>query len=847
LNTPPTLSVIVYVIHPRIRKDSIERRTFQEDIAASCKKRSTLVVLPTGLGKTVVALMVVADVLERKAGKILFLAPTKPLAEQHASFLKKYLNYEDAESVALFTGEVSPKKREAIWAENEIIVSTPQVVENDLISGRTNLKDVGLVIFDEAHRAAGNYAYVFVAERYHQDRADPLILGITASPGSTSEKILSVCKNLGIEGVEIRSELDVDVSPFVHDVRLQWIKVGLPENSKQLINLLQATLNEKVVRLQRFGLLKKGKYVSTKDLLDASKAIQGRMRRGKAGGSSALYFAATVQAAAIKVNHAIELAQTQGISALRAYLDRLMEEAASRGGSKASRTLVHEARMRRVIELSKKIEDEHPKLPMVLKVVRGQLKMKPDSKIIVFTHYRDTAELVSKELETCDMVRPVRFVGQSTRGEDKGLSQKEQVDLIQRFKDGEFNTLVATSVAEEGLDIPATDLVVLFEPVASEIRTIQRRGRTGRTRVGRVVVLIAKETRDEAYYWSARAKEKRMKSELWMLRRELSGKIDVGEFKKAENMDEEEKPPPGMNADTIEGELDVVAPETIEDDRIEIADRRPDPPSNGMSLPEESQIESKTTGTDLGMKRAPHRTKEIDAGLEGVSHQTTEIDPELEGVPHQTPEKDHGSERAPPQISYGKKQNGQANIFEFQDPKKDGLSIIVDTREFHSPVVKELARMDIKVNSQVLDVGDYVLSDRLCVERKEAEDFLRSLLDGRLFIQVKHLNEEYTRPVMIIEGEDLFERHRIQESAIMGALGSLLADFRIPIISTKDAQETARLIAAMLKGEYTEGRRPGIRGKKGPMSLRERQRFIVEGLPNVSAMLAKRLLDHFGI
>jgi Fanconi anemia group M protein len=103
------------------------------------------------------------------------------------------------------------------------------------------------------------------------------------------------------------------------------------------------------------------------------------------------------------------------------------------------------------------------------------------------------------------------------------------VEIIEKFSKGEFNVLVATSVAEEGLDIPSTDLVVFYEPVPSEIRTIQRRGRTGRRRPGRVVVLVTKDTRDEIYYYSARRKEKRMHQELERLRRELKQKIFVGE------------------------------------------------------------------------------------------------------------------------------------------------------------------------------------------------------------------------------------------------------------------------------------------------------------------------------
>ena len=153
---------------------------------------------------------------------------------------------------------------------------------------------------------------------------------------------------------------------------------------------------------------------------------------------------------------------------------------------------------------------------------------KPDSKIIVFTHYRETAETVTRELSKLPGIKPVRFVGQSSKGEDIGLRQKEQVDILEKFKKGDINVIVATSIGEEGLDIPQVDLVVFYEPVPSEIRTIQRRGRTGRRYEGKVAVLVTRDTRDEAYLYSARRKERRMHMELDRLRKELKQKIFVG-------------------------------------------------------------------------------------------------------------------------------------------------------------------------------------------------------------------------------------------------------------------------------------------------------------------------------
>src|SRR3989449_5100490 len=154
---------------------------------------------------------------------------------------------------------------------------------------------------------------------------------------------------------------------------------------------------------------------------------------------------------------------------------------------------------------------------------------KPDSKIIVFAHYRQTADRITQELARIPSVRPMRFVGQASRGEDIGLSQKEQVDILEKFRAGEVNVLVATSIGEEGLDIPQVDLVVFYEPVPSEIRTIQRRGRTGRSAAGRGIMLVAKDTRGEGHLYSARRKERKKHVELDRPPEEVEQKNFVGE------------------------------------------------------------------------------------------------------------------------------------------------------------------------------------------------------------------------------------------------------------------------------------------------------------------------------
>ena len=715
----------MFVKHEFILPDSLEYRQYQNNIADSAAKASTLVVLPTGMGKTIIALLVIAKELKKKNNKILFLSPTKPLVAQHAQFLKNFLLIDDP--IVLFTGEISPEKRKEQWNRSRIIVSTPQVIENDIISKRIDLKEVSLIVFDEGHRAVGNYSYVFISETYRRQRDERLSLGMTASPGNDLSKILEVCKNLEISNIEIRTKYDRDVKPYVHDLKIQWKEIPLPNEFSHIIQLLRKALSNRLKKLKEIEMIDSASIslINRTKLLDVQKRIQEKLRSTPKP-SKLLYQAASAQNAALKLYHAIELLQTQGVNALKNYFQRMGNAALSKGGSKASRDIMRDNTVLEALAHTKSLEIEHPKIPEIVKIVKDQLTVNRDSKIIIFTHYRDTSSYVVNQLQNLDSAEPVRFIGQAGKGEDKGLTQKEQIEIIRKFKEGIYNVLIATSVAEEGLDIPSTDLVVFYEPVPSEIRTIQRRGRTARKMPGKVIILITKGTPDEGYYWSARRKERNMRSELEVLRSSLNK-----EFKDASSFYE---------------------------------------------------------------KITTDNQRKLD---------------------------DYSS-------------------------KKDA-TIIVDNREFRSNVTRFLSSKDIEIETQQLDVGDYVLSTRIGVERKNVDDYLQSLIDGKLFVQMRKLRDAYSRPVLIVEGEGLLTKRNISHNAIFGSLVSVIVDFGIPIINTKSAQETADFLFIMANREQKEGNKAvAIRGEKWSMSLHEQQQFILEGLPNVSAVLAQRLLQHFG-
>ncbi|AEC51430.1 Hef nuclease [Pyrococcus sp. NA2] len=708
-----------------LRKELLQPRLYQELIYAKCKDRNCLIVLPTGLGKTIIAMMIADYRLNKYGGKVLMLAPTKPLVLQHAETFRKFFNLPPEKIVAL-TGEISPNERVRAWARAKVIIATPQTVENDLLVGRISLEDVSLIIFDEAHRAVGNYAYVYIAREYLKQAKNPLVIGLTASPGSTPEKIKEVLDNLGIEHIEYRSENSPDVKPYVQGIKFEWVKVELPELYKEVRKLLREMLKDTLKPLAEAGFIDSSSPdIPKREVLKAGQIINEEMAKGNHDLRKYLLF----HAMALKLHHAIELLETQGLSALRVYLKKLYEEAKT-GSTRASKELFLDRRMKKALALllqAKELGLDHPKLNVLKKLIKEQLEKKPNSKIIVFTNYRETAKKVVEEL-TKEGIEARRFVGQASRENDRGMSQREQKIILDMFSRGEFNVLVATSVGEEGLDVPEVDLVIFYEPVPSAIRSVQRRGRTGRQRPGRVVILIAQGTRDEAYYWSSRQKERIMRETIKMVSQMVKREkqISLESYVKKEVKEEEE------------------------------------------TKPERKAEESK------------------------------------------------------------------------------GIKVIIDSRELRSEVVKRLKILGAKIEVKNLDVGDYIVSDEVAIERKSANDFIQSIIDGRLFDQVKRLKEAYPRPVIIVEGQ-LYGIRNVHPNAIRGAIVSVIVDFGVPIIFTSTPDETAQYIFFMAKREQEERKKEvRIRGDKKALTLSERQRMIVESLPHVSATLAKRLLKHFG-
>ena len=721
-----------YIDHPLIKSNAIEARLYQQVLAADVlKKGNTMIVAPTALGKTIVATLVAVDRLEKvKNSKILVLAPSKPLAIQHESTFKEFLTV----PCSSITGAVKTDERVKRWEESQIICATPQTVESDLLKGRYSLKDVSLVVFDECHHGVGSYSYVYLASRYVKESKFNLILGLTASPGSDKEKIKEVCDNLYIQSIVVKTEEDNDVRPYFNPVAIDWVRVKMSSELEKIKTHVDKALKIRLKGLKNMGVIRTVS-VNKLDILKARGRVQSAIARS-VNPKKECFQAISILSAVINIQHSQELIETQGVVTFNKYVARFRKKK-----TKAAKSLIQDPNFGKAIYLAREAEKhglEHPKLKKVTDIIKkelgqnGQTKLQSDryvkdadqksSKIMVFTQYRDSLEMIHQKLEK-EGIKSAKFFGQASRDGEKGLTQKEQKEIIKAFKIGEYDVLLSTSVAEEGIDIPAVDLVILYEPVPSEVRMIQRRGRTGRKRSGRVKVLITNGTRDEGYYWASVNKERRMKHQL-------------------------------IDPDVLE-ELNSNAIERMENEK---------------------------------------RVKVLDP-----------------------------------------------------TPKKEELPVVfADTREGNSKVIRHLSEMEIDVKVQAMAVGDYQVSDEVVIERKTAKDFVDSIVDKRLFKQARSLMEEFKRPLIILEGDDLYNG-MINPNAIRGSIASIALDFGISIIPTRNAQDTAAMIKRIAIREQSGEKTPiQIRTDKKPVNLWEQQLFIIESLPNIGPVNAKNLLEHFG-
>ncbi|MEC7503331.1 MAG: helicase-related protein [Candidatus Thermoplasmatota archaeon] len=502
-----------YVSHALLSEGLVEARAYQLEAVDEALTTSMLLVMPTAAGKTAVIWMAIANKLSEENGRVILIAPTVGLVDQHLRSIREVLSLEE-EAVSI-TGQIPPSNRFGLWDSSILIIATPKVVVNDVKNDVLKLSEFSLLVIDEAHHCTGEHAMAMVCDYYISSNSSPHILGATASPGHRPDTVREICTRTGASRIHIRNSDEEMLKGYLSELEIREISVRVPKELKELAQpfvIWQQGIVDRQRRLGRYILPGMISFAGLSSAMDRSRSAIGR---GEVSG----YQSVSQIAIAMRLHHLINSLLSQGVSASREYLDRL-----ENGDDSSKKTVRDFLRDPRVRDLSDKLEgmvEIHSKIGAVRRMIRERLRRDPSSRVIVFANYRDTIASLESSLQDLDSVKAVRFVGQSARGGRQGLSPKDQVSVLDEFRNGGANVLLATSIGEEGLDIPSADLVIFYEPVSSEIRTIQRRGRTGRRRLGEVIVLIAEGTRDEGAKAAAVRREENMQRAVHRVRRSL--------------------------------------------------------------------------------------------------------------------------------------------------------------------------------------------------------------------------------------------------------------------------------------------------------------------------------------
>ena len=467
-----------FIEHKLIKPNSIEIREYQTNLANDVKNQNCLIVLPTGLGKTTIALQVIVDYMQNGTGGVLFLAPTRVLVNQHYEFLKENLLIAD---IGIVTGEDLLSKRKKKWM-NSVVCATPEITKNDFARNMVSPNQFALVVFDEAHRTVGDYAYSIIA-KYFQN-TDTRILAMTATLPSEKEKAKEIVTRLHIKNLIERSDESPDVKPYIQKTETEWVRVDLTKEMKVIQMCIKLALEERYKELRKNGLrLSDNKSLS--QLLNARQFVLTQNRRS----AKPLF-------TAIRITYALNIFEAHGITPFLKFCDRTKEKK----GAGIKDLFEIDPNFTRAISLAKNQQSnglEHPKIDRLVDVLRDV-----ESKVLIFSSYRDSVNVIHQKLLDMNISAEI-LIGKSGK---TGLKQKKQIETVQRFRDGVTKALIATRVGEEGLDISEVNLVIFYDNVPSSIRFIQRKGRTGRKDKGRLIVLIAKNTIDETYYFIGKRK-----------------------------------------------------------------------------------------------------------------------------------------------------------------------------------------------------------------------------------------------------------------------------------------------------------------------------------------------------
>ncbi|KAL8172565.1 hypothetical protein V2J09_024369 [Rumex salicifolius] len=465
-----------------IYPENVPLREYQLSISKKALFSNTMVALPTGLGKTLIAAVVMYNYFRWfPEGKIVFTAPSRPLVIQQIEACH------NIEWTIDMTGQTSPAKRACLWKEKRVFFVTPQVFEKDIKSGTCLVQYLVCLVIDEAHRATGNYSYCVAVRELMDAPVQLRILALTATPGSKQQAIQQVIDKLQISTLEYRNESDPDVAPYVHNRKLDLIEVKVPlgQDAVDVSNLLLDVIRPMAARLFSMGVLPNRDFqmLSPCDLLTSREKFRqappSNLPPKKFGEVEGCF------RALLSLYHVRKLLSSHGIRPAYEMLEDKFKQ-----GPMSKNECIHQLKV--AMRRSMSNGAPSPKLSKLIEVLVDHFKNNDpeSSRVIIFSNFRGSVRDIMDALSNLgNIVRPTEFIGQSSGKTLKGQTQKVQQAVLEKFRKGGYNVIVATCIAEEGLDIMEVDLVICFDANISPLRMTQRMGRTGRKHDGRVDIL----------------------------------------------------------------------------------------------------------------------------------------------------------------------------------------------------------------------------------------------------------------------------------------------------------------------------------------------------------------------
>lgn len=497
-------------------------RDYQFSIVKNSLFNNTLVALPTGLGKTFIAATVMLNFYRwTKSSQIVFVAPTKPLVAQQIDACYNIVGIPRSHTT-LLTGDIQPALRVDEWEKRRVFFMTPQTLLNDLSHGYADPKNISLLVIDEAHRAVGEYAYAKVTKLIRRFSKSFRVLALTATPGSKVETVQEVIDNLGISHCEIRTEESIDIRQYVHQRNIDQMVLDPSDEMNLVSELFTEALKPLVDKLSSQNIYygRNPMAMTTYGLIQAQK--EWFTTRGRHANQGVQHMMRAIFSVLTGLAHSVKLLNFHGIKPFFDNMTDFRSEQEGKGekGSKYKRQIIEHASFQKMMDhISRWLKTDgfvgHPKLTALADTVLNHFMDHGEgsaTRVIVFSEYRDSAEDIVRELNKHrPLLKASIFVGQADGKRGEGMKQAQQIQTIERFRKGEFNILVATSIGEEGLDIGQVDLIVCYDSSASPIRMLQRMGRTGRKRAGKIVLLLMRGKEEDQFAKSKDNYEKMQK------------------------------------------------------------------------------------------------------------------------------------------------------------------------------------------------------------------------------------------------------------------------------------------------------------------------------------------------